>query len=98
MASQLDPAGAEPQAILAAADFSGARVLEIGSGNGRLTFRFAPAARSVIGVDPKHADLVSAVRDCPVPLRPRVLFACASAIALPFRDASFDIALLASAL
>lgn len=98
MANQLDAAGAEPRALLAAADFSGARVLEIGSGNGRLTFRFAADARSVIGVDLKHAELASALQSCPERLRPGVRFACASAISLPFRDAVFDIALFASAL
>jgi ubiquinone/menaquinone biosynthesis C-methylase UbiE len=98
MAHQLDSGGAEPRAILAAADFSGARVFEIGSGNGRLTFRFAAAAQVVIGVDLKHAELASALQDCPDRFRSAVRFACASAISLPFRDAGFDIALFASAL
>ena len=98
MPNQLDPSGAEPQAVLKAADFANARVLEIGSGDGRLTFRIGKAARELVGVDLKHGDLKSAHHSCPEDLRPVVRLACASAVSLPFRDAFFDIAVLASAL
>ena len=86
---QLDPAGAEPQAILAAADLSGARVLEIGAGDGRLTFRYADRARYVVAVDNGATGF-----------RPtaNAAFASASAVALPFRNMTFDIVLLASSL
>jgi ubiquinone/menaquinone biosynthesis C-methylase UbiE len=98
MATQFDPRGIEPQAVLAAADFRGARVLEIGSGDGRLTHRIGAAARELIGIDLKLDDLKSALEHCPEKLRPSIRFAGASATALPFRDAGFDIAILASAL
>ena len=38
MATEVDPAGIMPGAILKTADFREARVLEIGAGDGRLTF------------------------------------------------------------
>ena len=39
MGSELDPKGVETRAVLSAADFRDARVLEIGCGDGRVTFR-----------------------------------------------------------
>ena len=98
MANQLDPGEAEPRAILGAASLHGARVLEIGSGDGRLTYRLGPAAGSLTGVEIKHVELVSALRSCPEPLRGTVRFVCASAVSLPFRDAGFEAAILASSL
>jgi 2-polyprenyl-3-methyl-5-hydroxy-6-metoxy-1,4-benzoquinol methylase len=98
MASELDPIGAEVRAVLGGSDFRGARVLEVGSGGGRLTFRYAAHARSVVGIDPKEAEIAKAARSCPAELRKHVRFLCASATALPFRNQAFDIVLLASAL
>ena len=64
MPSQIDPSGVEARTVLGAADFRSARVLEIGSGNARLTFPIAKVARSVIGIDVKHADLASDLPSC----------------------------------
>jgi 16S rRNA A1518/A1519 N6-dimethyltransferase RsmA/KsgA/DIM1 with predicted DNA glycosylase/AP lyase activity len=48
-----DPEEHEVAALKAAAPpFTGARVLEIGSGSGRLTEIYAPDAASVIAIDP----------------------------------------------
>ena len=98
MGSEQDPKGAETRAILSAVDFRNARVLEIGCGDGRLTFRYAGESRSVVGIDPKEANLAPAVNGCPENLRERVRFVCASAARLPFRDESFEIVLFAMAL
>lgn len=95
MASELDPRGAEPEALFAATDFLNARVLEIGAGDGRLTFRYAEATRFSVGVDPAAKEIAVAVAACPVDLRQRLSFVPAGAIALPFRGGVFDIALLA---
>ena len=59
---QLDPSGAEPQAILAAADLSGARVLEIGAGQGALTRELAHRVKYVVAVekDPRLAEVLQA--------------------------------------
>jgi 2-polyprenyl-3-methyl-5-hydroxy-6-metoxy-1,4-benzoquinol methylase len=41
MTNELDPEGVESRTLLQAADFNNARVLEVGSGDGRLAFRYA---------------------------------------------------------
>ena len=95
MATELDPDGAESTAILQAAQFNQARVLEVGSGDGRLAFRYAMVSASVVGIEPDATQLTLARRACPASLRRRVSFVQATALALPFRSATFDIAVLA---
>ena len=98
MATEVDPAGVMPDAILKAADFRDAHVLEIGAGDGRLTFQYAATPRSVVGIDTKEPD-VRAASQCPGMARGgNVQFLCASATALPFSAEQFSIALLASSL
>lgn len=95
MATEMDPRGAEPAALFGAADLPGARVLEIGCGDGRLTFRYAEACRFTVGIDTVVDEVLTARAARPVGLRSRLTFWPASALALPFRDRVFDIALLA---
>ncbi len=94
MASELDPDGAEPQALLKAADFIDARVLEIGSGDGRLSSRYASVARFVVGIEPKVPNVASVADAPPSDLKGCLRFMRASAMALPFCGEAFDIALL----
>jgi ubiquinone/menaquinone biosynthesis C-methylase UbiE len=93
MPIELDPAGREPLAILNAAEFRGARVLELGCGDGRLTSRYAEAAGSVFGIDTNEQEIRSAMS---LPGNTRLL--CASGTALPFCAKEFDIVLFASSL
>jgi ubiquinone/menaquinone biosynthesis C-methylase UbiE len=98
MATEIDPAGVMPRAILKAVDFRGARVLEVGVGDGRLTFQYAAEPRSVVGIDTKEPD-IRAASQCPDgKLRGDTQFLCASATALPFPAEQFGIVLLASSL
>ena len=46
-----DPEGAEVEALAALAVFSGKRVLEVGCGDGRLTWLYAHEAASVLGCE-----------------------------------------------
>jgi ubiquinone/menaquinone biosynthesis C-methylase UbiE len=98
MATEVDPAGVMPRAILKAADFRDAHVLEVGAGDGRLTFQYAGAPRFVVGIDTKEPDIRAAAQSPGVQLHGDVQFLCASATALPFSAEQFGIVLLASSL
>lgn len=73
MAVRHDPDGAEIDALRAVfPSFDGLDVLEIGCGDGRLTQRYATAARSVLAIDPEAGAIArcrDAVRGLPVDAR-----------------------------
>ena len=75
MPIRLDPECNEPAALFDFAEgFTGKRVLEIGCGNGRLTWRFAEQAARVVAIDPDAEDVALAIQACPPHLRERVRF------------------------
>jgi ubiquinone/menaquinone biosynthesis C-methylase UbiE len=76
-------------------DFSDRRVLEVGCGEGRLTWKYASASRVTFGLDPDFDALRVARADCPADLRERVHLMRASAHQLPLPTETFDIAILA---
>ena len=98
MATNVDATGAELRAIQETIDLRDTHVLEIGSGDGRLTFRYAAKTVSVVGLDVKEFDIRCAVRNRRSELLGKVGFLCASAAALPFPAGRFDIAIFASSL
>jgi ubiquinone/menaquinone biosynthesis C-methylase UbiE len=98
MATEVDPAGIEPRAILQAADFHNVRVLEVGAGDGRLTFRYAAIPRSVVGIDIKELEIKSTAKGFRAERRGHVRFVCANATTLPFSAEQFEVVLLASSL
>lgn len=91
----LDPEAVEPSMLRAAAPLEGKRVLEIGAGNGRLSFRVGAETDRVVGIDLSRRSLAEAQRSRPLALDRCLHFSCGDARRLPFRDACFDIALLA---
>jgi ubiquinone/menaquinone biosynthesis C-methylase UbiE len=91
----IDPENKETRALFDLVDFSNRRVLEIGCGDGRLTWRYAHSAGKVTGIDSALDDLRAAVIDCPSNLVEKTVFTIADAVKLPFRNDAFDIALLA---
>jgi len=95
MPIQKDPERTEVRQLQQLVDFSGKHVLEIGCGDGRLTWRYAHSAGSVTGIDPDAEALKAAVHACPANLRETVTFARASSLDLPFPHETFDIAILA---
>lgn len=92
---QQDPEDSERRFLHKYADFTGRRVLEIGCGDGRLTWKYAGRARSVTALDLETDDLRLASADRPTDLSASTSFVRADSVHLPFRKENFDIALLA---
>jgi ubiquinone/menaquinone biosynthesis C-methylase UbiE len=95
MTPQTDPERNETKFLHKFADFARNRVLEIGCGEGRLTWQYANTAKLTIGIDSDHDSLRVATIDRPSDLNNKVLFSHAEAEHLPFRKEMFDIVILA---
>ena len=95
MTADKDPEKNELAKLMRYAEFSGKRVLEIGCGDGRLTWRYARGAHRVVGIDLERDDLRVASIERPSDLEGLVSFAQANSIRLPFRNDAFDMAILA---
>jgi ubiquinone/menaquinone biosynthesis C-methylase UbiE len=94
MSLQKDPEGSEKKYLRAFADFRNKRVLEVGCGEGRLTWKYAAASRLTVGFDSDHDALRVARADAPLQLENQVHFTCASARNIPLAKETFDIAIL----
>lgn len=96
MTIQIDPEKKEIKALLAMANFNRQQVLEIGSGDGRLTWRYAGQAGHVTAVEPWDQGIARALKAMPGELRDRVEFIHAAFLdfAAARASASFDIAIL----
>jgi len=93
MSLQKDPERTETKYLYQFADFSGKRVLEIGCGDGRLTWQYAYLAKFTAAIDLNADELRVATIDRPSELP--VSFARADSIHIPFSKEKFDIAILA---
>jgi predicted RNA methylase len=91
MSRIVDPEGAHLAAIVRAADFRDRRVLEIGGGDGRLTWGFAPLAHSVLVIDPDAESIAAARASCPADLQEKVLFEVASAAEIELERETIDL-------
>jgi len=94
MSFQKDPQQSETKHVHQFANFSERRVLEIGCGEGRLTWRYATKPAMTIAIDPDRDALRVATIERPSDLEDRVHFSNAIAERLPFPKETFDIALL----
>ena len=95
MSVQKDPEQNETRYLRRYADFSGKRVIEVGCGEGRLTWRYARAAAHVAGVDLDRDGLRVGWIERPSDLEHLVTLAQADSTNLPFHTAGFDLAILA---
>jgi ubiquinone/menaquinone biosynthesis C-methylase UbiE len=95
MTLQKDPEYNELKYLHRFADFTGKRVLEIGCGEGRMTWQYAKGTQMAIGIDPDMDALRIAEVDRPYDLVGSVHFSCAASEYLPFSKETFDIAILA---
>lgn len=90
-----DPERTETKILHKYADFKDKRVLEIGCGDGRLTWKYVREAKGVTAMDLEMQDLRLACADRPSDLSDNVAFLCADSIHLPFQKEKFDLAVLA---
>ncbi len=74
MAIRIDPENNESDTLFDLADFTGRRVLEVGCGDGRLTWRYAQRAAAVTAIDPSPEAIGRAWENLPESLRGRVEF------------------------
>jgi 2-polyprenyl-3-methyl-5-hydroxy-6-metoxy-1,4-benzoquinol methylase len=77
------------------ADFAGKRILEIGCGEGRLTWQYAEETHSTVGIDLDADALRVAIINRPADLQNKVYFSRTLSEQLPFSKERFEIALLA---
>jgi 16S rRNA A1518/A1519 N6-dimethyltransferase RsmA/KsgA/DIM1 with predicted DNA glycosylase/AP lyase activity len=92
----VDPEGNETRALFTLAELANKGILEIGSGEGRLTYRYAERASRVTAIEPFKPHFARAARSLPPDLKNLVRFHN-----LSFEDfsaasasSSFDIAIL----
>jgi ubiquinone/menaquinone biosynthesis C-methylase UbiE len=90
---RIDPEGVEARSLAELAPVDGLRVLELGCGDGRLTFQFAPAARSVLAVDPDEDRVRAARSSLPAELVEKVELVVAGATEVDSPSREFDLAL-----
>jgi ubiquinone/menaquinone biosynthesis C-methylase UbiE len=90
----VDLEGNETRVIHELVDFSGKNVLEIGGGDGRLIWRYADRAASVVGLDPFERDIEQACSATPDHVRSKVRFRICDAVTADFAPRSFDIVVL----
>lgn len=91
-----DPEKNEIRALLDLADITGSNVLEIGSGDGRLTWRYAPQVAHVVAIEPFEPSYKRAMQDMPTTVHDRVelLNATFEDFAAVTKSATFDVAIL----
>ncbi len=97
MSVKSDPEENEIKALLEyAGDLEGKRILEIGAGYGRLTWRFAAQAGEVVGIDPNPDKIARAGREMPDLFQGRVtmLESTIQEYQHSAPAASFDVALM----
>ncbi len=90
-----DSEGHETSALMTMVDFLDLRVLEIGCGDGRLTWRYAENAASVVAIDPNADDIEKAKASMPYTLQAKVRFlpAALDDFTATHIDQKFDIAI-----
>src|SRR5579859_2773845 len=93
-----DPEEAETRSIHELVDFASTDVLEVGCGDGRLTWRYADRTRSVLALDPDPAAIEQAragLTSLPEHLRDTVTFQVADITSADLLPEAFDVVVLA---
>ncbi len=94
----IDPEGSETRALDALVDLTDRTVLEIGAGYGRLTWRLAARAKSVVALDASELDIGRARNELSQDMRGRVRLLVADATTYHYPRNRFDVAVLSHSL
>ena len=92
MKGRLDPEGVETRFLHDLIDFVGKDVLEIGCGEGRMTWRFADAAASVLAFDPDDSAIATAREQTPDGLKAKLSFRVADITNIELTQHAYDVA------
>ena len=98
MAYTLDPEQQEVRALHTLVDFTDKDVLEPGCADGRMTWRFADRAASVLGLDPAAAAIETAQRQALADGRGNVTFRVGDLFTTALPAAAFDVVLFSGSL
>lgn len=90
---RVDPEGVERQALAELAPTDGLRVLELGCGDGRLTWWLARSAASVVAVDVDEDRVAAARASVPTDVAGKVELVAASATEVDLPPGEFELAL-----
>jgi 2-polyprenyl-3-methyl-5-hydroxy-6-metoxy-1,4-benzoquinol methylase len=88
-----DVDNAEAHVLRSCGDFDTVNVLEVGCGDGRLTWLYAARTESVLGIDPGEEEIAAARSATPPELAERVRFEVGTAEGLS-KTAAFEVAFL----
>jgi ubiquinone/menaquinone biosynthesis C-methylase UbiE len=90
----IDPEENETRVLHELCDFSRKDVLEVGCGDGRLTWRYANGVRSVLGLDPNPEWIERAIASTPESLKPVVRFRVGDITRTRLPKEAYDVAIL----
>ena len=100
MIVSIDPEGTEIGVIQKLVDFSNKTVLEVGCGDGRMTWRYAEQTASVLALDTNKERIEHATRNTPAALQSKVrlLVADITDPELDLPQDGFEVAILSHSL
>ena len=98
MGFAVDRDGVETRVIHDLVDFDGLSVIEVGCGDGRLTWRYAWEAARVVALDVNETKIESAVAAVPKELAGKVVFRAADIGVFNPGSDEFDVAILSYSL
>mgnify|MGYP002174339159 CR=1 FL=1 len=90
-----DPEGVEKRTLHDLVDFNGKGVFEVGCGEGRMTWLYADAAASVLGLDPDEDAISEAREQTARHLGNKVEFRVAGMMGVKLDENAYDIGVLA---